>query len=160
MNAKQTLLALTLGLGLWGTSLAETAVVIKEPQVRTIITDAGYSDPVLIEQDGDFWRARSLDDRSGEEITLFVTPEGKLVGAAEVVQARIATVGERQPASTPVTEAVAAKAVRDAGFHNVHDIDYLDGKGVWKVEADDVTGEDYELHVDPTNGQIVHIEDD
>jgi hypothetical protein len=48
----------------------------------------------------------------------------------------------------------------NAGFHNVHDIDFLDSKGVWKAEADDITGEDYELHVDATSGRIVHLEDD
>lgn len=45
-------------------------------------------------------------------------------------------------------------------INNVHDIDYLGGQGLWKAEADDITGEDFELHVNPETGMIVHIEDD
>jgi hypothetical protein len=48
----------------------------------------------------------------------------------------------------------------NAGFRNVHDIDYLDSRGLWKLEADDISGEDYELHIEPNTGRIVHIEDD
>jgi hypothetical protein len=59
-----------------------------------------------------------------------------------------------------VTEAGVEAIVINAGFHNVHDIDMLDSKGLWKAEADDSAGEDYELHIDPLSGQIVHIEDD
>ena len=32
--------------------------------------------------------------------------------------------------------------------------------GVWKAEADDITGEDFELHVDAGTGRIIHVEDD
>jgi uncharacterized membrane protein YkoI len=148
------------GLGLYGTTLADTPVVIEETQIRSIVTDAGYGDPVLVVQEDDLWRVTSQDGETGEEVTLFVTPEGDLVGAADVARTRIATVTEAAPSSEPVTEAVVADAVMQAGFHNVHDIDYLDDNGVWKAEADDITGEDFELHVDAATGRIVHIEDD
>jgi hypothetical protein len=47
-----------------------------------------------------------------------------------------------------------------AGYHDIHDIDWLDHRGVWKAEARDATGDDREIHVDPIDARIVHVEDD
>jgi len=46
------------------------------------------------------------------------------------------------------------------GYHNIHDIDWLSSRGVWKAEARDPTGDDREIHLDPYDGTIVHEEDD
>jgi hypothetical protein len=46
------------------------------------------------------------------------------------------------------------------GFHDIHDIDWLSGRQVWKAEARDPSGDDLELHVDPVDGRILHVEDD
>lgn len=47
-----------------------------------------------------------------------------------------------------------------SGYHDVHDIDWLKRRGVWKAEARDRTGDDKEIHVDPQDGRILHVEDD
>jgi hypothetical protein len=47
-----------------------------------------------------------------------------------------------------------------AGYHDVHDIDWLSNRGVWKAEARDPRGDDREIHVDPYDGSIVHVEND
>lgn len=47
-----------------------------------------------------------------------------------------------------------------AGYHDVHDIDWLSHRGVWKAEARDPSGDDREIHVSPYDGAIVHVEDD
>jgi hypothetical protein len=47
-----------------------------------------------------------------------------------------------------------------AGYHDIHDIDWLKRRGVWKAEARDRTGNDLEIHVDPLDGRILHVEDD
>ncbi len=167
MTLKQTVLAVSLGLALTGSAMAET-IVITEPEVRTIVVKEGYGDPILVERDGKMWRVKSIDNTSKGEVTLFVNDEGKVLGASEVARLRITetttttTKTTTTPAvkPTPVTEATVATTVMNAGFHNVHDIDFLDSKGVWKAEADDITGQDFELHVDATSGRIVHIEDD
>lgn len=68
------------------------------------------------------------------------------------------------PVPTPVPPPPAFGAndvhaiLADAGFHDIHDIEFDDGR--WKAEARDATGEDYELHIDPVDGRIVHLEDD
>jgi hypothetical protein len=47
-----------------------------------------------------------------------------------------------------------------SGYHDIHDIDWLGNRGVWKAEARDPTGDDREIHLDPYDGSIVHVEDD
>ena len=161
MKIKSSVMALSLGVALAGSAIAETTVIVKEPEVRTIVTDAGYSEPTVVVREAGLWRVQSVDGDTGNEITVFVTPAGKLLGAAEVTRTRMAKMTVKtEKASEPVTEATVASTVMAAGFHNVHDIDFLDSRGVWKAEADDITGEDYEIHVDATTAQIVHIEDD
>ena len=169
MTLKQLVIAVSLSLSLAGSVAAET-IVISEPEVRTIIVKEGYADPISVVRDGDMWRVKSVRTNSPGEVTVFVDAEGKVLGAADVVRTRITkttttttltpTTPAPAPAPTPVTEASVEAIVINAGFHNVHDIDMLDRKGVWKAEADDSAGEDYELHVDAMSGEIVHIEDD
>jgi hypothetical protein len=167
MTLKQLVVAISLGLALTGSALAET-IVISEPEVRTIVTKEGYGDPILVERDGDLWRAKTINKAGDGEVTLFVNSEGQVLGAADVARTRVTetttttttTSAVPAPAPVPVTEATVSTIVINAGFHNVHDIDYLDDKGVWKAEADDITGEDFELHVDANSGQVVHVEDD
>lgn len=169
MTRKQWVMAVSLGLAAAGSVAAET-IVINEPEVRTIIVKEGYGDPITVVRDGDLWRAKSINTRTKGEVTVFVDADGKVLGAADVARRRITTTTTSTTVTTtpptpapppaPVTEATVEAAVIKAGFHNVHDIDMLDNKGVWKAEADDSAGEDYELHVDAMTGLIVHIEDD
>ena len=167
MTLKQLVIAVSLSLSLAGSVAAET-IVISEPEVRTIIVKEGYADPISVVRDGDLWRVKSVRTNSPGEVTVFVDSEGKVLGAADVVRTRITkttttttvTPTTPVPAPAPVTESAVEAIVINAGFHNVHDIDMLDRKGVWKAEADDSAGEDYELHVDAMSGLIVHIEDD
>jgi hypothetical protein len=46
------------------------------------------------------------------------------------------------------------------GYTDIHDIDWLETRGVWKAEADNRLGDDREVHVDPIDGRILHVEDD
>jgi hypothetical protein len=79
-----------------------------------------------------------------------------------IVQERPDTVLVPVPTPVPPPPALGASDVRvilsDAGFHDVHDIEFSDGR--WRAEARDATGEDYELAIDPIDGRIVHLEDD
>lgn len=164
MNTKTryTLLASALALSLAGAAVADT-VVLAEPQVRTIVTKAGYAEPVRIVREGELWRVRSVNP-AGTEVTVFVDDKGELLGAADVARTRIVettttTTTQVAPvAPAPLDEGSVTSVLVDAGFHNVHDVD-LEG-GVWKAEADDITGEDFEIHIDASSGAIVHVEDD
>lgn len=167
MNPKRIITAAAVGMALVGTAFAET-IVIKEPEVRTIVTEAGFADPILVVREGEYWRVRSPNGDGDTEVTLFINAEGEILGAAEVAQARISSKETTTTTTTtttveqadPVSHDEVTEIVLEAGFHNVHDIDFLDNKGVWKAEADDITGEDFALHIDPLSGLIIHIEDD
>ncbi|NND45004.1 MAG: hypothetical protein HKN58_06740 [Xanthomonadales bacterium] len=171
MKHRHIMFALLMSTVLVGPALAATAtVVLEEPEVRTIVTESGFGDPVLVVREEDLWRVRTTNGDNASEVTLFVNAKGEILGAGEVAKTRIATSETTTTTTTTTTTEVnpqdtvthdeVASIVIDAGFHNVHDIDFLDRKGVWKAEADDVTGEDFALHIDPLTGLIVHIEDD
>ncbi|RZA31070.1 MAG: PepSY domain-containing protein, partial [Lysobacteraceae bacterium] len=59
--------------------------------------------------------------------------------------------------STLSEEDVKAKLAA-AGYSKIHDVDFDDG--VWKAEADRADGNDVEIHLDPKDGRIVHVEND
>jgi len=165
MNRKQKLLTIALGLTLTGAAAAET-IVLAEPEVRTIVTRSGYAEPLVLERDRELWRVRSVNP-AGEKVTLFVNAQGEILGGADVARTRIVETTTTTTTTQPAPEAVVidrvdegevASVLFDAGFHNVHDVDFQNG--VWKAEADDITGEDLEVHIDATTGMIVHVEDD
>ena len=158
MNAKHGILAVTLGLVLAGAAAAET-IVLAEPEVRTIVTKAGYGEPVVIKRENELWRVRSLSP-AGQEVTIFVDETGKLLGASDVARTRITTTTTTttKVAPKPIAAADVNIVLAEAGFHNVHDVSL--SNGLWKAEADDITGEDFEIHIDANTGLIVHVEDD
>lgn len=159
MSSKQGILAVALGLALAGAAAADT-IVLAEPQVRTIVTKAGYGEPILIKRDSELWRVRSKSP-AGQEVTVFVDADGKVLGAADVARTRIVTTTTtttKVAPPQPIDANTVTTVLADAGFHNVHDVSL--SNGVWKAEADDITGEDFEIHVDANSGLIVHVEDD
>ena len=159
MNSKHGILAAALALGFAAAVGAET-IVIAEPEVRTIVTKAGYAEPLMIKRDDTFWRVRSLNP-AGQEVTLFVDANGKVLGASEVARTRLVTTTTTTtttPAPAPIDATSVTSVLTDAGFHDIHDVSLKNG--VWKAEADDITGDDLEIHVDATTGRIVHVEED
>ena len=157
MSTPCKLLALAIGLSLGGAATAET-IVLAEPEVHTIVMKAGYAKPVRVIREGELWRVHSTNP-AGAEVTIFVDAKGELLGAADVARTRIVkTTTMPKLAPAPLNEADVAAVLIDAGFHNIHDVDLDDGQ--WKAEADDITGEDFEVRVDASSGAIVHIEDD
>jgi hypothetical protein len=140
---------------------------VQEPEVRTIVTNAGYGEPVVVVRDGDLWRVESVDNDSHAEVTLFVNEEGEVLGASDVARKRIAAKSTTTTTTTTTTEperltqpASVITVIRGAGFHNVHDVEFSERQSVWIAEADDITGDDFELYIDPETGHIVRIEED
>jgi hypothetical protein len=64
------------------------------------------------------------------------------------------------PAGGKITKDDVRAVLSASGYHNIHDIDWLSTRGVWKAEARDPMGDDREIHLDPIDGSIVHVEDD
>jgi hypothetical protein len=140
---------------------------VQEPGVRTIVTRAGYGEPAVVVREGDLWRVESIDNDSDAEVTLFVNEEGEVLGASDVARQRIAAQSTTTTTTTTTTEpdrltqpASVVTVIRDAGFHNVQGVEFSERQSVWIAEADDITGDDYELYIDPETGLIVRIEED
>jgi hypothetical protein len=57
-----------------------------------------------------------------------------------------------------MSEADVRAALAAQGYTNVHDVDYEDG--IWNAEADDPSGKDVELKIDPDTGKVMGQEKD
>lgn len=71
-----------------------------------------------------------------------------------------ATTGEVYPDEqvANLSEADVRARLAAAGYTNVHDVDYEDG--IWNAEAEDPTGKDVELKIDPKSGKVIGKEKD
>ncbi len=81
--------------------------------------------------------------------------EQPVVRTPVVVQERVLV-----PTGGKISKDVVQAVLASSGYHNIHDIDWLSNRGVWKAEARDQYGDDREIHVDPYDGRILHVEND
>ena len=142
MNLRLTLLAVLATLVAAPAFAATPPASLTEPQVRELLTKAGYTRIDDLEFEDGMWEtdATSAD---GNRIDLRVDAGGK-VYAEDVV-------------SNPTAEDVKAK-VAAAGYSKVHDVDYDDG--VWKADAERDDGKNVEVRVDAKDGRILAVEND
>lgn len=151
MNIRSRVLSLAVALAFAGVAAAqmtppettEAASPMTEADVRTLMTQEGYTEINDVEFKEGVWTAdgRSAD---GNHVEVKVDPAtGKIIPDAPV-----ATIGK---------DAIIIK-LQEAGYTNVHDVD-MEG-GVWKAEANDSTGADVEIKLDPDDGHILGSEQD
>ena len=136
--------ALVLGLAAaFGTGTAMAQDALTKPQVRAKLEAQGYTKINDIQFDDGTWTAdaRSAD---GNRVELRVDAQTGEVFPDELVG---------NLSKDDVKAQLAA-----AGWSNVHDIDWDDG--VWKAEADDENGRDFEVRLDPKTGKIIGTEKD
>ena len=106
---------------------------------ETVVVTKGEPTPVVVKE-------------VGKDVVVIEQPVTKV---PIIVKERILV-----PAGGKISKTDVQLVLEGAGYTNVHDIDWLDHRGVWKAEARDPTGEDREIHVDPIDARIVHVEDD
>ena len=119
------------------------ADAMTEPQVRALLAEQGYTRIDDLDFEDGAWEtdATSAD---GNRVDVRVDPaSGKLFAEALV--------------SSLSEEDVKAKLGAE-GYSKVHDVDFDDG--VWKAEAERADGNDVEIHLDPKDGRILHVEND
>jgi len=89
-----------------------------------------------------------------------IVPGRKLVALAALPgMVLLAAVGQTQATSgEKMSPADVVRKVERAGYTNVHDLEYDDGR--WELEAISPAGVNVDLAVDPTTGEIVHEEND
>lgn len=128
-----------------GAALAQTPKpdALTEPQVRALLTEKGYTRIDDLDFEDGAWEtdATSAD---GNRVDVRVDPATKRIFAEALV-------------STLSEDDVKAK-LSTAGYSKVHDVDFDDG--VWKAEAERADGNDVEIHLDPKDGHILHVEND
>ena len=81
--------------------------------------------------------------------------EPPVIRAPVVVERRVIV-----PAGGRINKREVRMVLAANGYHDVHDIDWVRHRGVWKAEARDPTGDDREVFVDPVTGRIVGDRDD
>ncbi|MET0582934.1 MAG: PepSY domain-containing protein [Pseudoxanthomonas sp.] len=130
-----------------GATLAQAAKteakVLTEPQVRALLTAQGYTRIDDLDFEDGAWEtdATSAD---GNRVDVRIDPATQRVFA----ESQVSTLSE---------EDVKAKLTAE-GYSKVHDVDFDDG--VWKAEAERVDGNDVEIHLDPKDGKVLHVEND
>ena len=116
---------------------------LTEPQVRALLTEKGYTRIDDLDFEDGAWEtdATSAD---GNRVDVRIDPTSKRIYAEALV-------------STLSEDDVKAK-LSAAGYSKVHDVDFDDG--MWKAEAERADGNDVEIHLDPKDGHILHVEND
>ena len=147
MRTRNQLLAFALSLAFAGGALAQaapanTGSALTEADVRALLANEGYSEINDVEFKEGVWTAdgKSAD---GNHVEVKVDNSGKILPDKGV-----ATISKDQ---------IIIKA-QEAGYKNVHDVDFEGG--VWKVEAEMADGTDVELKMDPNDGHILGSEQD
>lgn len=128
-----------------GVAFAQTAPKepLTEAQVRAKLTEQGYTNVNDVKFEDGVWKA---DARSAEGNRIDVRLDAK-TGAVYP---------EKQVAN--LSEADVRARLSAAGYTNVHDVDFEDG--IWNAEADDPSGKDVELKLDPATGKVIGKEKD
>ena len=142
---KKTLMLIAL-LPVMGVAFAQNAAPtepLTQAQVRARLTEQGYTNINDVKFEDGVWKA---DARSAEGERVDLRLDAK-TGQVYPDQ-QVANLGEAD---------VRAR-LSAAGYTNVHDVDYEDG--IWNAEADDPSGKDVELKIDPATGKIIGKEKD
>lgn len=147
MQIRNQLLALSFALAFGGSAYAQavapnTGSALTEADVRALLANQGYTEVNDVEFKEGVWTAdgKSAD---GNHVEVKVDNTGKIVPDTGV-----ATISKDE---------IIIKA-QEAGYKNVHDVDFEGG--VWKVEAETADGTDVELKMDPNDGHIMGSEQD
>ena len=121
----------------------KSADALTEPQVRALLTEKGYTRIDDLDFEDGAWEtdATSAD---GNRVDVRIDPATHRIYAESLV-------------STLSEDDVKAK-LSAAGYSKVHDVDFDDG--VWKAEAERADGNDVEIHLDPKDGRVLHVEND
>jgi uncharacterized membrane protein YkoI len=126
-----------------GTGAAFAQDALTEAQVRARLTEQGYTKVNDVKFADGVWKAdaRSAD---GNHMEVRVDPKsGKVYPNTGVAN---------------MSEADVRASLATQGYTNVHDVDYEDG--IWNAEADDPSGKDVEIKIDPDTGKVIGKEKD
>ncbi|MBA3928614.1 MAG: PepSY domain-containing protein [Xanthomonas sp.] len=116
---------------------------LKEPQVRALLTEKGYTNVDDLDFEDGQWETDATS-ANGERVDVRINPATGDVVAEKLVSS--------------LSENDVKAKLAAAGYSKIHDVDFDDG--VWKAEAERADGNDVEIHLAANTGEIVHVEND
>lgn len=114
-----------------------------EPQVRALLTEKGFTRVDDLDFEDGMWETDATS-ANGDRVDVRVNP-----ATGDIVAERFVS----QLSEDDIKAKLAA-----AGYSKVHDVDFDDG--LWKAEAERADGNDVKIHLDASNGTIIHVEND
>lgn len=117
--------------------------VLKEPQVRALLTEKGYTNIDDLDFEDGQWETDATS-ANGDRVDVRINPASGDVVAEKLV--------------SNLSENDVKAKLAAAGYSKVHDVDFDDG--VWKAEAERADGNDVEIHLAANTGEIIHVEND
>jgi len=137
LTATLTMGALSLG----ASSAAMAQQALTEPQVRSELTEQGYTKVHDLKFKDGMWRAEAKS-ANGKHVDVRIDAStGKVYPARQV--------------STLSRHDVEA-ALETQGYTRVHDVDYDDG--IWKAKAENPAGHKVKLRIDAGTGKVIGID--
>ena len=116
---------------------------LKEPQVRALLTEKGYTNIDDLEFEDGMWETDATS-ANGDRVDVRINPASGDVMAEKLV--------------SDLSENDVKAKLTAAGYSKIHDVDFDDG--VWKAEAERADGNDVEIHLAANTGEIIHVEND
>ena len=114
------------------------STALTQAQVESDIAKAGFKEVRSIKFEHGIWQA---DARGGEKewVAIYVHPlSGKVF---------------KEGAPSPLNKQEIEAKITAAGYQNVNDVDFKNG--LWKAEAENGSGKEVDLMVDPDDGAVI-----
>lgn len=138
MNQTLTVRGLVLAVSLAaGAAVAQDAMT--SAQVRTALTDGGYTEVRDLEFKGGLWKADARD-ATGNTIDVRFDPATGRIYPDNL-------------GATRLSEADIRAKLTAEGFTRIDDVEFDDG--LWEAEADNAQGQRMDLKMDPQDGRII-----
>jgi hypothetical protein len=112
-------------------------------QVEAMLTSKGFKHVHDVKFDDGLWQADATSG-DGKDLDLRVDPvSGRIYGDQK---------------ASRLSEADVRAALAANGYSKIHDLAFKDG--LWKAKAQQATGQDIKVHVDPNDGLVVSAQND
>lgn len=143
LNASILTALLGVAVGAHAQTTAESG--LKQSEVKALLDQQGYSRVDKIEFNDGLWEAKATS-ANGERVDLRVEP---VSGRVYVEDGKVVS---------RLSEDEVRASLTAQGFSRIHDLKFKDG--LWQAEAENSSGQEVELRLDPADGAVVSAQND
>lgn len=118
---------------------------LKQSEVKAVLDKQGYSRVDKIEFNDGLWEAKATS-ANGERVDLRVEP---VSGRVYVEDGKVVS---------RLSEDEIRASLTAQGFSRIHDLKFKDG--LWQAEAENSSGQEVKLRIDPDDGTVVSAQND